>query len=145
MRPDAKVQVRVSRHFDASPERVFDAWLDPARARRFLFATQEGTMLRAEIDARVGGRFALVERRGDEEAAHFGQYVEMDHPRRLVFLFWVGPRAEERDKVTIEVAPDGTGCTLTLAHEMDARWEAFKGRAAQGWARILEGLARALA
>jgi uncharacterized protein YndB with AHSA1/START domain len=144
MRPEAKVQVRVSRHFDASPERVFDAWLDPARARRFLFATQEGTMLRAEIDARVGGGFTLVERRGDEEIAHFGQYLEIDRPRRLVFLFWVGARAEERDRVTIEIAPDGTGCALTLTHEMNVRWAEYKGRAEQGWGRMLEGLARAV-
>jgi uncharacterized protein YndB with AHSA1/START domain len=26
--------LRVTRHFDASPERVFDAWLDPQTARK---------------------------------------------------------------------------------------------------------------
>ena len=34
--------VQVTRTFDASPERVFDAWLNPEMARRFLFATPTG-------------------------------------------------------------------------------------------------------
>ncbi len=32
----------VGRDIAASPERVFDAWLDPAIARRFLFANVGG-------------------------------------------------------------------------------------------------------
>jgi len=39
------VILTVSRDIAASPERVFDAWLDPAIARRFLFATPDGEML----------------------------------------------------------------------------------------------------
>ena len=48
--------IQVTRRFDASAERVFDAWLDTKRASKFLFATPTGVMVRAEIDARVGGR-----------------------------------------------------------------------------------------
>jgi uncharacterized protein YndB with AHSA1/START domain len=46
--------VTVSRRFKASPERVFDAWLDPAMARLFLFATPTGQVVRADIDAMRG-------------------------------------------------------------------------------------------
>ena len=45
----------ITRRFDFSIERVFDAWLDPAKASKFLFATPTGQLVRVDIDARVGG------------------------------------------------------------------------------------------
>jgi uncharacterized protein YndB with AHSA1/START domain len=36
----------VTRRFDFSIERVFDAWLDPAKASQFLFVTPTGQMVR---------------------------------------------------------------------------------------------------
>ena len=50
-------ELKVTRLVAASPERAFDAWLDPKLARRFLFATPTGEMVRADIDARVGGKY----------------------------------------------------------------------------------------
>src|SRR5262249_39504198 len=67
-----RVTVRVTHRFTASPERVFDAWLDPAKAAKFLFATPTGRMVRAEIDPRVGGTFAFVDRRDGEDVEHTG-------------------------------------------------------------------------
>jgi uncharacterized protein YndB with AHSA1/START domain len=36
------LSLTVTRDYAASAERVFDAWLDPDMARRFLFATSYG-------------------------------------------------------------------------------------------------------
>ncbi len=55
----------VERHIDAPPERVFDAWLDAGAVGQWLFATPGGVMEKVEIDPRVGGKFLIVERRGD--------------------------------------------------------------------------------
>jgi uncharacterized protein YndB with AHSA1/START domain len=133
-----RVHVRVSRHFDAAPERVFDAWLDPARAGRVLFATPTGTMVRAEVDARVGGRFTFTDRRDGVDVEHVGEYLELDRPRRLVFRFAVPQYSDEWTRVAIDIVPDGAGCTLTLT--LDGVPETQAERAVDGWRGILAGL-----
>ena len=121
--------VRVTHRFAASAERVYDAFLDPARAGRFLFATATGHIVRCEIDARVGGAFTIVDRRAGEDVAHTGHYVALERPRLIVFTFSVAKYSSELSTVTIEIAPlrqgmradahardDGGGRSLPRAH-----------------------------
>jgi uncharacterized protein YndB with AHSA1/START domain len=135
------VVVRVARRFDAAPERVFDAWLDAEKARRFLFATSKGQMVRAEIEPRVGGTFLFIDRREGGDAEHFGEYLEIDRPRRLVFSFHTERGSTDLSRVTVEIVPRGAGCELTLTHEIDPKWADYKDRTQAGWTTILDGLA----
>ena len=134
--------VRVTRRFDASAERVYDAWLDADRARRWLFATPTGEMVRAEIDARVGGAFVFVDRRDGVDVAHVGEYLELDRPRRIVFDFAVPQFSAERTRVTVDIVPLAPGCELTLTHE--GVLPDYAARTAEGWAGILARLAASL-
>lgn len=137
------VVLTVRRDFAAPPERVFDAWLDPAQARRFLFATSDGEMQTVEIDARVGGRARIVERRPGGDAGHRLQFEVIDRPTRLVFLFAADPAEEgEWTRVSIDIAATAAGCTLTLTHEMDPQWAAYEDQTRSGWTMILDTLAR---
>jgi uncharacterized protein YndB with AHSA1/START domain len=138
------ILVRVGRRFRASPERVFDAFLDPKTAGRFMFSTPEGEMVRAEIDARVGGRYVFTDRRGGEEVEHFGEYLEIDRPRRLVFTFSVGRDSTEADRVSLEVTPLETGCEVSLTHETDPEWAEYVDRTAAAWSGMLDGLAASI-
>ncbi|HXP78222.1 MAG TPA: SRPBCC family protein [Stellaceae bacterium] len=142
MSTESRVTVRATHRFRQSPERVFDAWLDPAKAGKFLFATSAGRMVRAEIDARVGGAFILVDRRDGEDIEHIGEYLEIDRPRRLAFTFAVPKFSAERTRVTIEVASSRTGCVLALTHE--GVLPEYASRTKSGWKKTLEGLAAAL-
>jgi uncharacterized protein YndB with AHSA1/START domain len=133
--------VRVSRRFISPAEDVFDAWLNPLRAMRWLFATRMGRMVRAEIDARVGGRYYMTERRGKEEVEHTGKYLEMDRPRRLVFTLSVPKYSPNTDRVTVEITSAGTGCELTVAQEMKPEFAEFARRTEGGWLQMMEALA----
>ena len=133
----------VTQRFAASPERVFDAFLDVAVARRFLFATAKGEMIESEIDPRVGGRFVFTERRAEMgEVRHVGEYLEIDRPRRLVFSFGVPQFDPAMTIVRIDIRPDGEGCELTLTHE--GVLPSYRDGSAEGWKRILAGLEPAL-
>lgn len=139
----APVILTVTREFAASAERVFDAWLDPAQASRFLFATPGGEMLRCEIDPKVGGRGLIVERRATGDAHHRIQFEAIERPHRLVFLFSADPAEDgEWTRVAIDIAPTHSGCTLTLTHEMDPAWAAYEDQTRKGWTMILESLGR---
>ena len=141
----APVILTVMRNIAAPPETVFDAWLDPVIAGRFLFATPDGEMLTVEIDARVGGRALIVERRASGDAHHHLLFDEIDRPHRLMFRFRADPAKEgEWTRVTIDLAAQGDGTRLTLTHEMDPAWAAYEEQTHKGWTMILASLATEL-
>lgn len=136
-------ELKVARLVAASPERAFDAWLDPTVAGRFLFATPTGQMVRADIDARVGGRFVFVDRRPEHgDVLHEGHYEVIERPRRLVFTFAVPQYDPGLTRVTVDFAEAAGGCQVTLTHT-DVPIE-YEAQTIQGWSTILESLERAL-
>lgn len=132
----------VSRRFAVPPELLFDAWFDPNAVGKWLFATPDGVSHHVEIDARVGGGFAIHERRGDALATHFGEYREIVRSSRIVFTFGADKRGPF-SLVTVDIRPEGAGSVLTLTHALDPAWRAMEAGVRAGWESILEGLARA--
>jgi len=123
--------VRVTARFEASAEHVFDAWLDPGLAGKWLFATASRPSARVAIDARVGGAFRFVERHAGKSFEHAGVYVEIERPRRLIFTLSHGTRSRDVTRVNVEIAPRDNGSELTLFHDnvppdradrIEARW-----------------------
>jgi uncharacterized protein YndB with AHSA1/START domain len=137
--------VHVSHTFSASPERVFDAWLDPTRLGKWMFATPGGEMIHVAVEPEVGGCFNVTERRNGEDVEHIGEFVEIDRPRRLVFLFQVPKYGPDRDRVIVDIVPAGAGCTVTITHELAPKDLEMKDGVVQGWTEILEGLDRVMA
>src|SRR5262245_48843090 len=95
-----RIAARVSHRFHkATAEQVYDSWLDPEKVRRWMAAALQsfglaGEIKRIEIDAQVGGKFFFSDVRGGAEAKHWGKYLELDRPRKIVFT-WTADEADE--------------------------------------------------
>jgi uncharacterized protein YndB with AHSA1/START domain len=129
--------ITVKHRFAASAERVYDAWLDPEKMRRFLYTTATGEIVRCDVDARVGGQYTIVDRRNGEDVLHEGTYLELERPRRIVFTLRVPKYSPDADRVTIEIKPLAQGCELTLTTQTAEEWAEDTQR---GWAMILDVL-----
>ncbi|MBL0939498.1 MAG: SRPBCC domain-containing protein [Gemmatimonadaceae bacterium] len=141
-----RIEARTVHEFRASAERVFDAWLDPAKVRSWVAQPVGGPVTdvrRIEIDARVGGKFTFSDMRADGEAVHWGYYREIDRPRKLVFT-WFTSEEEERENnsvVTLTIEPLASGCRATIVHSMDVRWAEWVPQTEKGWSLMLRQIA----
>ena len=146
-----KVEARVTHRCESSAERIYDAWLDPAKARHWLDAalTELGLaaeIKRIEIDARVGGSFFFSDMRDGTEAKHWGTYLELDRPRKIVFT-WITDESEEEDPstVTLAIEPDGQGCIASIVHDMHPNWSEYIPQTEKGWSSMLRAIDAVLA
>src|SRR5262249_20111049 len=121
----SKIEARVSHRFRTTAERIYDAWLDPEQCRLWMAAALKsfclaGDIRRIEIDAQVGGKFFFSDMRDETEARHWGNYLELDRPHRIVFT-WITSESDEANPstVTFTIQPEADGCEATIVHEMD--------------------------
>lgn len=143
--PGKALFARVTHRFTVPPERVYDAFLDVATARRFLYASKSGEVVRAELDPRVGGAYVIVDRRDGADVEHSGKFLELDRPRRIVYTFFVPGYSTNPDRVTVEIAPKRGGCELTLTHEMEPDYAPFIGATVSAYEEHLKRLDELLA
>ncbi len=112
-----KPSLTIKRRFNAPPEKVFAAWTDPEKVKRWM-GPGEVKVLRAECDARAGGRYRwLMQTPSGEEHDVSGVYREVVPSEKLVFS-WAWKTTPERESlVTLTFKLDGTGTLMTLLHE----------------------------
>src|SRR5262245_14875218 len=106
LNPGPERRLQLTRRFDASAERVFEAWLDPAKMRHWLCAMPGDQAWQGHTEARVGGRWTITARRGGLNYTADGLYMEIDRPRRLVFTFNMAQFSPNADTITVEIVPD---------------------------------------
>ena len=139
------VKARTAHSFRASPERVFDALLNEDLVRQWMVAALKslglsGDIRRVEIDARVGGRFTFSDMREGMEMVHWGSYLEIDRPRKLVFTWFTSEEdeAENASVVTLTIEPDGDGCVATIVHALGAKYADYVPQTEEGWGSMLQ-------
>jgi uncharacterized protein YndB with AHSA1/START domain len=79
--------VRTERLFDASPERLWQAYADPAQVPLW-WGPRRLTTVVDQMDVRVGGKWRFVQRDADgQEFAFNGEYREIIEPTKLAYTF----------------------------------------------------------
>jgi uncharacterized protein YndB with AHSA1/START domain len=78
--------LRMTRTFDAAPDRVFAAWTDPEQFGIWFGPVGMKTVT-CEVDAKVGGAWRLMGEGNKMRPTVSGKYLEIEPPRRLVFTF----------------------------------------------------------
>jgi uncharacterized protein YndB with AHSA1/START domain len=109
--------IRITRDFDAPPDRVFRAWVDPELLVQWL--GPKSSDIRIDTwDPRTGGnyRYASVQD-GEEVAAFYGSFHEVRPSERLVQTFtWEGmPDGVSLETMTFEDLGDGRTRTVGLS------------------------------
>ena len=138
MKTEQDLIVRVGRHFNASAERVFDAFLNPEQAKHFMFVMGE-PLVRSEIDPIVGGKYTFVDRRDGEDVEHTGEFLDITRPQRLIFTLMVPKYGQDKDEVRIVIEPEDHGSSLTLTHETHGDDEVRRS-VERGWNAVLDRL-----
>jgi uncharacterized protein YndB with AHSA1/START domain len=133
------------RRLNGPPEKVYAAWTDPEKIIRwFGRADARPDSFKAEIDARIGGRFRVSFFTGNEYYEIGGVYRELV-PNQLLVFSWAWHSTPEREsQVTVALKPDGEGTLLTLHHEQLFDSAARDGHE-RGWIGALDKLEKYLA
>jgi len=136
--------LHLTRRYPVAPEKVWRAWTDP-QALSVWFGPGDGqSVVRADMDVQVGGRYTIAFRTQDGEQHQVsGEYQEVLPPRRLRFT-WAWQSTPDRvSMVTIELRPVPQGTELEFRHERFAD-EAARENHERGWTATLKKLDRFL-
>jgi uncharacterized protein YndB with AHSA1/START domain len=138
----AKPSLTIARRLNAPPEKVYAAWTDPEKIIHW-FGRTDATpgSFKADIDARVGGRFRISFSTASESYEVGGVYREVVPNARLVFSWAWRSTPERESQVTVALKPDGAGTLLTLHHEQLFD-EAARAGHERGWTAGLDKLER---
>jgi len=127
------LQLQLRRHYPVSPEKVWRAWTDPQALSHWFGPGDVNSVVVADIDLRVGGRYHIGFTTQDGEQHDVsGHYDTVDPPRRLVFS-WAWKSTPERvSRVSIELQPAGSGTDLVFLQDRFYDQAAREGHE-RGW------------
>jgi uncharacterized protein YndB with AHSA1/START domain len=137
--------VRIERTFEASAERVFDAWTSPEVMRRWLHCDSNWETPIAEVDLRVGGLLRVVMRKpnGTEAGAH-GEYTAIDRPYRLVMRWTFDDDPTNEQLMELSFSESDGSTTVVLVNSGISTDRRRDGQD-WGWRGCLHQLERTLA
>ena len=144
----------IERSYATTPDRVFAAFADPAKKRRWFGGGEGSEMEEFEMDFRVGGTERTMRRMGPATPfpgvalTNESYYQDIVPNRRVVFAYTMslGDRRISASLATVELVRTEKGTDLIFT-DQGAYLEGGDGPKMRegGWSKLLEGLAKELA
>jgi uncharacterized protein YndB with AHSA1/START domain len=144
----------LERSFPTTPERVFDAFANPEKKRRWFFASEHSELQHHELDFKEGGterarmKFGPGTPIAGKTITNDGTYENIEPGKRIVTAYRMSldGRPFSVSLATIEILPSATGTDLILTHQ-GAYFEGADGPEMRkgGWVSLLDKLAKELA
>lgn len=137
----AGATVELTHHFHASPEAVFDAWVDPETLARW-FCGSKAQTAEAWTCPHAGGCYLVVMRGDGRDWPHAGHYTCVERPERLSFSWYTPSTDNQRSDVALQLEAEAGGTRLVLTHR--GLPTTLRGDFEAGWRELLEQLAALL-
>ncbi len=137
------ISLTLVRRIAARPSIVFEMLASPGGITEW-WGPDDGPVLIAETDVRVGGRFRVRFRMLDgTEHESAGEYLEVDAPTRLAMTWrWTGGMEDAGEsRLEFDIVPVDDGAELTLTHSR-LQDEASRESHEDGWRGALDKLER---
>ncbi|MFY0595946.1 MAG: SRPBCC domain-containing protein [Cognatishimia sp.] len=136
------LSLSVDRVIAATPEKVFNAWLNPALLGKFMRPGPDMDEARCTTDAQEGGTYEIIMKAGDQEIPHKGTYKKIAPHSQIIFT-WESAFSPAESEVTLDIRPEGEGSHIRLTH-VTFYDEETRDNHQGGWTQILATLDSAL-
>ena len=142
--------LKIVRTFEASPERLFDAWVKEDIAARWLFFS-EGERTACVLGGTTGERWLISDRRDGVDYTATGTYLRVERPRRLEFTFAMPHFSPNSDRIAVDFAAAGALTLMSFVQSGPDIEEELRqvvpgavGGSEAGWNAMFDMLAKAL-
>jgi len=139
----------IERTYPALPERVYAAFSDPAKKRKWFAEGEESEIEHYALDFREGGREeARFRAKNGWKFTNHTIYQDIQSNRHIVFAYTMsmGDKRISSSQATVEFLPTDKGTNLVFT-EQSAFFEGADGPKMRedGWRLLLESLGKQLA